>query len=190
LDKIAMPATLSPIKIMDIGCGSGDMLKRIAVWRQQKKINVELLGIDANPAIIEIARAQSQRFPEIKFQALNIWSTEFEALEFDIVVATLFLHHFNDEELVRLFSGLRKRARVGIIVNDIHRHWLAYHSIKFLTQLFSRSPMVKFDAPLSVLRAFKRKDLERILRQAEIDIYRLSWKWAFRWQLIIPGSLA
>ena len=86
------------------------------------------------------------------------------------------------------FQSFKQQARLGIIVNDIHRHPLAYYSIKWLTGLFSKSAMVKFDAPLSVLRAFTRKELEQILLKAEIEHYELSWKWAFRWQLVIINN--
>jgi hypothetical protein len=74
---------------------------------------------------------------------------------------------------------------VGIVVNDLHRHWLAYHAIKILTRLFSKSAMVKYDAPLSVLRGFTRGELADILKKAGIVQYTLKWKWAFRWQIII-----
>ncbi|MEQ9414600.1 MAG: SAM-dependent methyltransferase, partial [Cyclobacteriaceae bacterium] len=69
-------------------------------------------------------------------------------------------------------------------------HWFAYHSIRLLTKWFSKSPMVQFDAPVSVLRAFHRSDIISILKDAGINNYSLKWKWAFRWQLIIPASLA
>jgi hypothetical protein len=74
---------------------------------------------------------------------------------------------------------------VGFIINDIHRHWLAYYSIKLLTRIFSRSMMVRFDAPLSVLRAFRKKELEVILRNAGISNFKIKWMWAFRWQVIV-----
>jgi len=81
--------------------------------------------------------------------------------------------------------SLKNQVKTAIIVNDIHRHPLAYYSIKWLTSLFSKSSMVKFDAPLSVLRAFKRNELKSILKKAGVENYQLRWRWAFRWQLII-----
>jgi hypothetical protein len=83
---------------------------------------------------------------------------------------------------------LKHQVRIGIVINDIHRHWLAYYSIKLLTRLFSKSAMVKFDAPLSVLRAFSRQELSDILHQAGIRHFQLSWKWAFRWQAVCPAK--
>lgn len=101
------------------------------------------------------------------------------------MLATLFFHHFTTEQLVQLLRQLVQQARIALIVNDLHRHPLAYYSIRLLTQLFSKSAMVKYDAPLSVLRGFTRSELLEILHAAGIKGYELRWKWAFRWQLVI-----
>ena len=82
----------------------------------------------------------------------------------------------NGRASAAIFHSLKNQAKRGLVINDIHRHPLAYYSIKWLTQLFSKSAMVKFDAPLSVLRAFKKEDLKRILHQAGITTYQLKWK--------------
>lgn len=146
-----------------------------------------MIGIDANPHIVQYAQAQTK---DITFHTADVCSDTFGNDRADIFVATLFLHHFDDQQLIDLFQKLYRQARIGIVVNDIHRHWFSYHSIKWLTRLFSRSKMVKYDAPLSVRRAFTRADLVSILRAAGIENYFLRWKWAFRWQLVIPKSLA
>jgi 2-polyprenyl-3-methyl-5-hydroxy-6-metoxy-1,4-benzoquinol methylase len=175
-----------PITIADLGCGSGHMLQMISAIAEREGRKVKLFGFDANPHIIEYARNQSADFPNITFQSINVFSEEFRLQKFDLVLATLFMHHFSKEELVVLFSSLKRQAQTAIIINDIHRHAFAYYSIKWLTQLFSRSSMVKFDAPLSVLRAFRKAELLETLERAAIKNYQLRWKWAFRWQLIIP----
>lgn len=173
------------LSIADLGCGSGEMLRLISKLGTSEKRGLELVGIDANEHIVNYARNHSVAFSNLSFDALNIFSEEFQRSKSDIVLATLFLHHFSDEELVSVFSFLKKQTRVAIIVNDIHRHPLAYYSIKWLTWFFSKSSMVKFDAPLSVLRAFTRKELLSILEKSGIKNFELKWKWAFRWQLII-----
>jgi 2-polyprenyl-3-methyl-5-hydroxy-6-metoxy-1,4-benzoquinol methylase len=174
-----------PVYIADLGCGSGEMLRLISQKAHRQNRNVVLKGIDANPHIVGYAQSHSRVFNAIQFEALNIFSEEFNTQKFDFIIATLFLHHFSDDELINLFISLKKQARIGIIVNDLHRHPLAYYSIKWLTSLFSKSSMVKYDAPLSVLRAFRRKELALILEKAGIKNYELRWRWAFRWQLII-----
>lgn len=173
------------LSVVDLGCGSGEMLRMIARLADKQNRKVKLIGIDANPHIIQYAVDYSKEFENVFFKAIGIFSEEFRKEKFDIVIATLFFHHFSNEQLIQFFSQLTKQTNQAIIVNDIHRHTLAFYSIKWLTYLFSKSSMVKYDAPLSVRRAFKRKDLKSILEKAGINNYQLKWKWAFRWQLII-----
>jgi 2-polyprenyl-3-methyl-5-hydroxy-6-metoxy-1,4-benzoquinol methylase len=173
------------IQIADLGCGGGDILKLVAKWGRRNKIKFQLIGIDANPNIVVYAQNNSNGYPEIRYEAVNIFSSDFQKQRYDIVLATLFTHHFTNQQLTKILSSLRKQAAIGIVINDLHRHWFAYHSIKWLTWLFSRSSMVKSDAPTSVLRAFHKHELKAILENAGITNYTLRWRWAFRWELII-----
>lgn len=175
------------ISIADLGCGSGEMLRIVAKLAKQQNRSVTLCGFDANPNITAYATSHSANHKDIFFEATNVFEAAFQNQKFDIIIATLFTHHFTDQQLIDLFQSWKQQARVGIIINDIHRHPLAYYSIKWLTQLFSKSAMVKYDAPLSVLRAFKKSELQKILSTAGIKQYTLNWRWAFRWQLIIPA---
>jgi 2-polyprenyl-3-methyl-5-hydroxy-6-metoxy-1,4-benzoquinol methylase len=184
IQKLLNDNTREEIVIADLGCGSGEMLRIIDNWAKRKKLKIRLVGIDANPYIISFAKKNLSDCPHIEFRALNIFSPEFRNQRFDIVIGTLFYHHFSKEQLVKFFDTLKTNVNLGIVINDIHRHWLAYHSIKWLTRALSRSSMVKYDAPLSVLRAFKKKELKEILTLAGIQNFSIQWKWAFRWQVI------
>lgn len=184
LSRIVDGTNNQELQIADLGCGRGDMLRHIHRWAVRKRRSVTLTGIDANPYIIEAARRNLGDLT-VDLQAINILSKEFKGMEFDVVIGTLFYHHFSDEELIALFSELRSQCRLGFIINDIHRHPLAYYSIKFLTRIFSKSDMVKYDAPLSVLRAFAKQDLQNILRLAGCNHYTIKWRWAFRWQICV-----
>jgi SAM-dependent methyltransferase len=170
-----------PISIADLGCGSGEMLRLISKGERK---NVTLIGIDANPNITSFAEKLSTGFDDIQFMTQNIFSKEFRQTEFDVILATLFFHHFDN-----VCSQLKSQAKIGVVINDIHRHPLSYHSIGLLTKFFSKSSMVKYDAPLSVLRAFKKQELIDIMTQADIKNYSIKWKWAFRWQVIIYSTL-
>jgi 2-polyprenyl-3-methyl-5-hydroxy-6-metoxy-1,4-benzoquinol methylase len=177
--------TSEEITIMDVGCGGGDMLRLIDRWAKRKNRKVKLIGIDANPNIIDFAKNNLKDLPHIEFKAIDIFSKEFQCIKCDIIIGTLFFHHFSQDELSSFFKELKNQVRIGIVINDIHRHTLAYHSIKILTSLFSKSTMVKFDAPLSVLRAFTKNELNEMLSHAGITNYTIQWKWAFRWQVLI-----
>ena len=175
--------------LVDLGCGGGDILINMAQWAKRHDYQMKFVGVDANENIVQYARENCKGYPEISFEPMNIFSKEFLSKKYDIVHSSLFTHHFTDNQLVSLFSNIKHQARVGMIINDLHRHWLAYYSIKVITSILSRSAMVKNDAAISVARAFKRKELSTLLNMAGLDDIRLSWNWAFRWKVIYKNPL-
>lgn len=182
--NLLSPTSTEPLVIADLGCGGGDMLKLVAKWAYKKNIDVKLIGFDANPHIIDYAKDNCKEFENISFEVADIFAEPFKEKRFDIILCTLFTHHFKEEDLVNIFRQFKKQTKKGVVINDLHRHWLAYYSIKLLTQLFSKSEMVKYDGPLSVKRAFIKKELQQIVESAGLEVKHLSWQWAFRWQLI------
>lgn len=172
------------ITIGDLGCGSGEMLRLLALKLKKQNRNANFIGVDANANIINYAIQQSKAFANVSFFADNILEDRFKQKHFDVVLATLFFHHFETDDLIKILRQLRQQTNF-IIINDIHRHRFAYYSIKWLTQLFSKSAMVRFDAPLSVLRSFTQTEWEDILQQAGFTDYEIHWRWAFRWQIVI-----
>jgi SAM-dependent methyltransferase len=177
-----------PLRLADLGSGGGDTLRHIARWARRQPVPVELTGIDANEFMLTYATAKSQAYPEIAYQQLDIFAPEFAAQAYDILTASLFCHHFTDAELVELLRRWHQQARLAVVINDLHRHPLAYYSIKYLTRLLGGSRLVQNDAPLSVARAFSRQDWQRLLAQAGITQYALRWCWAFRWQVVIYSA--
>lgn len=176
--------TTRPLHIADLGCGGGDMLELMAKWARKKRLNVQFTGVDANEYIVSYAQKNTARFPEISYCCENIFSPQFAGQVYDIVTCTLFCHHFRDEELVQLFRQLKAQTRLGLVINDLHRHPLAYHSISWLTRWFSKSYLVKNDAKLSVWRSFRKNELAAILAEAGWEDVSIQWAWAFRWQVV------
>jgi 2-polyprenyl-3-methyl-5-hydroxy-6-metoxy-1,4-benzoquinol methylase len=173
--------------VADIGCGGGDIIRVMHDWASKQSSLVKFVGIDANPHIINLAKSRLKDLKNVNLSVQNVFSERFSEEKVDIVTCTLFTHHFTDSELVDLITALKDKSRIGIVINDLHRHPFAYYSIKYLTAIFSKSPMVKNDGPVSVLRAFSRKDWERILKTAGINEFELTWHWAFRWQVLIKS---
>jgi 2-polyprenyl-3-methyl-5-hydroxy-6-metoxy-1,4-benzoquinol methylase len=171
------------ITIIDIGCGHGDILRDVAKFGRKKGYKMNLLGVDANPTAIEYANELSEDFNELTFQTEDIFSDDFKKREFDIVLSTLFLHHFKEEQLVSFLTSTLKQTKKAIIVNDLHRHKLAYYLFMLLS-LFIKNKMIINDGLISVLRGFKRKDLVAISRKINVQP-QISWKWAFRFLWII-----
>ena len=173
---------------------------RLGQWRRRHpalrcplgprhRLPVELTGIDANQFMLDYAAEKSQEYPEISFQQHDIFAPEFRAQPFDVITCSLFCHHFTDDELVRCCGSGSSRRWLAVIINDLHRHPVAYHSIKWLTRLLRRLLPGAHDAPLSVARAFRR-DWQRCCAQAGIAKYELRWRWAFRWQVVIARRIA
>jgi 2-polyprenyl-3-methyl-5-hydroxy-6-metoxy-1,4-benzoquinol methylase len=171
------------LRIADVGCGRGDMLLQIAKHCKEKGRKVALIGIDANPHIIEEAKKHCAGSPEISFETMNVFDEALAKLHVDIFCNTLFMHHFSDPQVIRLCRTFSTHARLGFFINDLHRHWLAYYSIALLTLLFSRSAMVKHDAKLSVARAFVKADWQQVAKHVPLHGMHISWHWAFRWMI-------
>lgn len=169
--------------ICEIGCGGGDNLRIIQQYCKRKKIHVQLIGIDINPHCITYAK--SRRENEGIVFICSDYATAALTQKPQIVFSSLFCHHFTEDELQRQFGWMKNNSSLGFFVNDLHRHPLAYHSIKCLTTLFSTSYLVKNDAPLSVARGFKQKELRALAEESSIIHYQLKWRWAFRWLLIV-----
>lgn len=171
--------------IADLGCGGGDMMMYMSKWGESNGHNLKFSGIDANPAIVHFAKANTAEFQNIKYYSLNIFSPEFKTMDLDIIHCSLFTHHFTDEELIPLLQTLLNQSKLGLVINDLHRHTVSYYFTKWIIRTLSKSSMVRYDSVVSIMRSFKRKELEKILEKAEIKKYSIKWKWAFRWQLVI-----
>ncbi len=169
--------------IVDLGCGHGDILRDIAKMGRKKGLQLQLIGVDANQDAIDYAEELSKDFEELSFLQLDIFSDQFAKLDYDIVLCTLFTHHFKDQELTELMQQLVNKATIGVVVNDLHRNKMAYYLFK-LIGLFIKNKMVREDGLISILRAFKRKDLEQISEKTKAE-YSIQWKWAFRYQWIL-----
>ena len=174
----------STIRILDIGSGGGDTLKYI-----HKKFgethSLQLSGVDLKEDCIVYAKENCKNDPIhfIKSDYRDLIRKEED--KYDVVTASLFCHHLSNDELVDLIRWMYRNTKQGFVINDLHRHRFAYYSIKWLTSLFSKSYLVRNDAPLSVARSFERRDWELLFQKAAIKSYKIRWIWAFRWLVIV-----
>ena len=171
--------------ISDWGCGGGDSLRIIAKWARSRNLKIKLVGVDATESAIEYARQKSTNFPEISYILADVMSEQLLPNQFDIVISSLFTHHFVDSDWIKLVQKMKDCASKHVIINDLHRHWFAYYSIGLITSIFSKSAMVKHDSKVSVLRSFRRNELKNLLQKGAINTYHIKWMWAFRWQVCI-----
>lgn len=181
--------------LLDVGTGSGDYLAHVLRWGRQRQTHVEAVGIDRSPATVGFGRAWldthlSTSFrPHARIDVGNALALPYDDNAFDVAHAALVLHHFHGPEAVQLLREMDRVSRVGIVINDLHRHPLAYAGIWVLSRLLRLAPMVQHDGPISVRRGFDRSDLQALARAAGLEAPNIRWHWAFRWILsTLPGG--
>ncbi|MCS4121206.1 methyltransferase domain-containing protein [Salinibacter ruber] len=177
------------LRLLDVGCGSGDHLVHLARRGERFGCTLDLIGVDANPVTVGHARAHlDQHLPprlrnRVRVEIGDAQALSHDAGAVDIAHAALFLHHFHGPSAVRVLSEMQRVARDGLLVNDLHRHLLAYVGIWGLSRALGLAPMVQHDGPVSVRRGFRRADLHTLARGARLPAPTVRWHWAFRWTL-------
>jgi len=181
----------APVRILDIGAGSGDMAECVVKWavRQDPPIDVSFVVTDANAATVEYARhSLAQRLgpadaARVTAHVADATCLPYQDGEFDIVTASLFLHHLPDDLIIHVLKSINRISRVGIIVSDLHRHPCAYYGFQAAAVALNASEMLRHDGAVSVLRGFTRSELTNLAHRAGIITNGPRWRWAFRWLL-------
>jgi SAM-dependent methyltransferase len=158
------PAT--PLRILDVGCGGGDMLRRIERWAEHRNIPVSLVGIDLNPYAGRIAREFSPRNSSIRWITGDAFSyTE----PVDLICSSLLTHHLPEPTIVRFLAWMEASATLGWFVNDLCRERTPYVLYKLLTMLTPWHPFVRHDGLVSFRRSFREDDWSRMIAAAGIS---------------------
>lgn len=178
-------STNKSLVIADIGCGNGDMLRMLARYGKKNGITFKLIGIDANAFTIRYAEDLSKEFKNIEYECRDIFSPDFNSLKYDIALCTLTLHHFSKEQIEDVLKRVYHNTSIGIVVNDLHRSKTAYRLFEMICDVFKLNDMSRQDGLVSILRGFKKKELEHFSEKLNFKNYTISWKWAFRYQWII-----
>jgi SAM-dependent methyltransferase len=161
-----LPLQTRPIHIVDVGCGYGDMLRRVRVWAQDRRLPVILTGIDLNPNAIRAAREAT--IPgTVTFLAGNAFDFK-PAGGIDLVINSLLMHHLESTEIVEFLAWMERAARFGWFINDLHRQPVPYYGFKLMAAFAGWHRFVKHDGAVSILRGFRPADWEKLLRAAGI----------------------
>ena len=181
-------------RILDLGTGGGEFVAQIVRRGARFGCRAEVVGIDANDATAAFAarRLDDVLPPSLRDRArirtADARNLPYEDAGIDVVHASLFLHHFFGDDLSRILAEMRRVSGSGLIINDLHRHPLAYAAIVALTTILPVSAMYRHDAPISVRRGFTRSELRDLTRSAGLAPARIRWHWAFRWTLDTLGE--
>lgn len=156
-----------PVKILDVGTGSGDIPVHIALWAQETGRSMRITAVDRNPRSLAIGKGRAhEAHLSIQFVQADVKALPFRSGQFDIVLASQFLHHFAIPEasgILRCFGELARRA---VIISDLQRNRFSLTLTYLGTRLFTRSPIVHHDSLVSIRRGFLPEELEAIAREA------------------------
>ena len=154
-------------RLLDVGFGQGDMLRRIARWTAAHGIAAELVGIDLNPNSAAVARRATPAALGIDYR-----SGDYRALAgegFDIIVSSLVAHHMTRAEIIDFLRFMETEARIGWLVSDLHRHGFAFAAFPLLARLMRWHRIVREDGVLSIARSYRPGEWPPLLREAGID---------------------
>ncbi len=157
-----------PLRVLDIGCGAGGALRRIATWALRRGQTVELTGIDLSPWSRSAALAATPAHAGIRFLTGNIFSYVPEQ-PFHVAVSSLLAHHLGDPELLALLAWMRRQTRYGWLAHDLRRSRFAYALVRLGTGLLPFHPMIRHDGPLSVTRARTLGEWRRLAAAAGLE---------------------
>lgn len=165
--KRVAEASRKPLRIVDVGCGGGDMLRLIERWASANNIQVELTGVDLNPYAARAAQEMTPSSSRIRWVTGNAFEYQ-AAAQIDVVLSSLFTHHLPDDEIPRFLAWMEEHAKAGWFVNDLHREKLPYYGFTLLARVMRWHRFVQHDGPVSIRRAFRHADWEVYLAHAGI----------------------
>jgi ubiquinone/menaquinone biosynthesis C-methylase UbiE len=177
---------LKEFSVLDVGAGSGELLRVTANFARKQSRHAKLFGLDFNQISAEAIFDESNDFKEIyavRGDALNL---PFADETFDYAMCSLFTHHLKDEMVVETLREMRRVSRRKIFVIDLHRHPIAYYFYTTAGKIFLHNRLVRHDGALSILRSFKPEELKKLARRAGMEKFSVERHFPFR--LVLDGK--
>ena len=164
---------LKELSVLDVGAGSGELLRVAAKWAREEQRKALLVGLELNTRSAEAIMDESREFPEISAVRADAFALPFADGQFDYTLCSLFTHHFKDEDVVKLLREMKRVARRGIFVIDLYRHPIAYYFYTTVGRLFLHNRLIREDGALSILRSFKPDELRELGQRAGLANVRV-----------------
>ena len=172
--------SLLSFSVLDVGAGSGELLRVAAKWARQTGRSLRAVGLELNERSAESINEESERFDEITSVRGDALELPFAEAQFDYVICSLFTHHFLDEQVVRILREMSRVARRRIFVIDLHRHPVAYLLYTTLGKLVLHNRLLRHDGALSILRSFKADELLHLAQRADLHDIRIERHFPYR----------
>ncbi|CAH1208949.1 hypothetical protein PAECIP111893_02942 [Paenibacillus plantiphilus] len=172
------------LTIMDVGSGSGDANAQLLKWASAAGVDLSITLIDITEEACQEARDFFRNEPRVHVAKGDLFTLT--SCHADIVTGTQFFHHFSDAELPNVAASMLKLSRLGIVINDIHRHWLPWCSVWLTTRMLSNNRYILHDGPLSVAKGFRSHDWDRLKAELGSAVkLHYSWRALFRYAVVI-----
>ncbi|HEY0385000.1 MAG TPA: methyltransferase domain-containing protein [Pyrinomonadaceae bacterium] len=180
--------SLREFSVLDVGAGSGELLRVIAGWASETKRHARLVGLELNARSASAIREESKGWSGISAVRGDALRLPFRDDSFDYAMCSLFTHHFKDDGVIRILNELARVARRKVLVIDLHRHPVAYYFYTTLGHLFLHNRLIREDGALSILRGFLPAELEGLARRATLAGVRVERRFPYR--LVLSGNKA
>jgi len=178
--------SLTNFSILDVGAGSGELLRVAATWARQTNRKFNLVGLELNERMAESILEESERFDEISAVRGDALKLPFADAQFDYVICSLFTHHFLDEQVVQVLREMGRVAKRRIFVIDLHRHPVAYFLYTTLGKIVLHNRLLRHDGALSILRSFKVEELRELAQHA--GLRDISVERHFPYRLVLSAA--
>lgn len=179
---------LRSFSVLDVGAGSGELLRVAAGWAKRTGRGAELTGLELNARAARAILEESGKFPSIQAVRGDALRLPFDDGSFDYAICSLFTHHFRDDGVICILSELRRVARRRIFVIDLHRHALAYLLYTTVGRLLLHNRLIREDGALSIRRSFRPAELCELARRAGLSNIKVERRFPFRLVLRADGS--
>lgn len=173
--------------LLDVGAGSGELLREVALWSRRAGSVARLVGLELNGRAAEGLAEESREFWEIESVRGDALRLPFAAGAFDYVMCSLFTHHFRDDACVRVLGEMARVARRRIYCIDLHRHPVAYYFYTTAGRLLLHNRLVREDGALSILRSFRPRELRALAGRAGLSDVRVERRFPYR--LVLSASV-
>ncbi|MGI8656987.1 MAG: methyltransferase domain-containing protein [Pyrinomonadaceae bacterium] len=177
---------LQSFSVLDVGAGSGELLRVAARWARTGKRSAKLIGLELNERSAAAILEESKMFAEIVALRGDALRLPFADDCFDYAMCSLFTHHFKDEQIALILRELARVARRRIFVIDLHRHPIAYYFYTTAGKLFLRNRLIREDGALSILRSFRPNELHDLGTRAGLASVNVQRRFPFR--LVLDAS--
>lgn len=177
------------LSVLDVGTGIGDIPIRLLEWTSAANRSVHIMATDIRADVLETAAAYADEHleaslrPSIDFETADMLDLHYQDSQFDYVIAGQALHHFDASEIPLVLSEMKRVARIGVFIEDLHRHVIPYVFVSLATRALRFTPMVRQDGPISVRRGFRRNELNDHLSELAGSVERIKWHPTFRWSV-------